>query len=128
MARRNEGWLELCDIIEAYGLFCYDVAAEIGITRYTFSVWLHEKPTIKRIESVKQAIKSLIEKRPAFNLEKKKIMKPEEFLQEMKIIFMNKRDTAQDHSAADSLMCEVLTQLGYGDGVRVFEEADKWYL
>lgn len=55
-------------------------------------------------------------------------MTPEQFLEEMKEIFKaNERDTEQDHSAADSLMCEVLTQLGYGDGVRVFEEADKWY-
>lgn len=54
-------------------------------------------------------------------------MTPEQFLEEMENIFMNRHDTEQDHIAGDSLMCEVLTQLGYGDGVRVFEEADKWY-
>ena len=58
---------------------------------------------------------------------KPKVMTPEQFLEEMEKIFMNRHDTEQDHSAGDSLMCEVLTQLGYGDGVRVFEEADKWY-
>lgn len=37
-------------------------------------------------------------------------MTPEQFFEEMKEIFKaNGRDTEQDHSAADTLMCEVLT-------------------
>lgn len=36
-------------------------------------------------------------------------------------------DTEDRHIAGDSLMQEVLTQLGYGEGADVFEEFDKWY-
>ena len=32
-----------------------------------------------------------------------------------------------DHIEADRLMCEVLKELGYGDGVKLFEELHKWY-
>lgn len=28
---------------------------------------------------------------------------------------------------ADKLMCDVLTQLGYGEGVEIFKNAPKWY-
>ena len=31
------------------------------------------------------------------------------------------------HVAADRLMCEVLKELGYGDGVAIFESMGKWY-
>ena len=66
MARRKEGWLELCDAIEDNGLLCYDVAAEIGISPYTFSKWVHEEPRPERKERVKTAILALLAKRPGF--------------------------------------------------------------
>jgi len=31
------------------------------------------------------------------------------------------------HIMADSLLCDVLIQLGYGDGVEVYENIDKCY-
>jgi len=31
------------------------------------------------------------------------------------------------HSEADDLMCWLLTKLGYGEGVEIFENAEKWY-
>ena len=31
------------------------------------------------------------------------------------------------HEAADALMGQVLTALGYGEGVRVFQAMPKWY-
>lgn len=31
------------------------------------------------------------------------------------------------HRSADRLLCEILTHLGYGEAVRIFEDADKWY-
>lgn len=31
------------------------------------------------------------------------------------------------HCEMDDLMCQVLTELGYGDGVKVFDETPKWY-
>ena len=33
----------------------------------------------------------------------------------------------QNHKDADDLMCEVLSSLGYIEGVRIFEEMEKWY-
>ena len=57
---------------------------------------------------------------------KKRPMSPEEFCDRMKKI-LDDHDLESAHSDADELMCEVLRQLGYGDGVKVFELADKWY-
>ena len=31
------------------------------------------------------------------------------------------------HEDADKLLCEVLTQLGYGAGVALFRAMNKWY-
>ena len=31
------------------------------------------------------------------------------------------------HSKADKLMCELLTELGYGEGVKIFDDMFKWY-
>ena len=31
------------------------------------------------------------------------------------------------HVEADDLMCELLKSLGYGEGVEVLEDMDKWY-
>ena len=36
-------------------------------------------------------------------------------------------DPTTRHLQGDMLMCQVLTQLGYGDGVEVFEKMCKWY-
>lgn len=59
-------------------------------------------------------------------MEHDEIMTPEEF--EQKMIEISMMDDTQDrHEAGDTLMQEVLTQLGYGSGAYVFEEFDKWY-
>ena len=59
-------------------------------------------------------------------MERDEIMTPEEF--EQKMIELSMMDDKQDrHEAGDSLMQEMLTQLVYGAGVKVFEEFDKWY-
>ena len=61
-----------------------------------------------------------------WTMERDEIMTPEEF--EQKMIELSMMDDKQDrHEAGDSLMQEMLTQLGYGEGVKVFEEFDKWY-
>ena len=39
----------------------------------------------------------------------------------------NKGDTEAFHSDADDLMLELLTQLGYGEGVKVFCRTPKRY-
>ena len=31
------------------------------------------------------------------------------------------------HIAMDEVMCDLLRELGYGDGVKLFEEMPKWY-
>lgn len=31
------------------------------------------------------------------------------------------------HHAADDLMCELLRELGYGEGIDIFESMPKWY-
>ena len=54
------------------------------------------------------------------------VMTPEEF--EQRMIEISMMDDTQDrHEYGDSLMQEVLTQLGYGSGADVFEEFDIWY-
>jgi len=53
-------------------------------------------------------------------------MTPEEFKAKMQECADN-YDTECGHSNADALMCELLRSMGYGEGVLIFEEMDKWY-
>ena len=59
----------------------------------------------------------------------KKPMTPDEFAARMRAIYPadGVYDNEVAHDNADNLMCELLTALGYGDGVAIFEAADKWY-
>lgn len=36
-------------------------------------------------------------------------------------------DPEEMHYYADMLMCELLTELGYNEGVEIFKEMPKWY-
>lgn len=36
-------------------------------------------------------------------------------------------DTEMAHILADELMCKLLRELGYDEGVDIFEQMDKWY-
>ena len=57
-------------------------------------------------------------------------MTPKEFEKRMKEIAESEgryRDAENTHSEADELMETVLKELGYGDGVKIFREMDKWY-
>ena len=51
---------------------------------------------------------------------------PEEFAEKMAGIAKN-GDEERKHVAADSIMCELLKSLGFGEGVGIFEDMDKWY-
>lgn len=51
---------------------------------------------------------------------------PEEFAEKMAGIAEN-GDEERNHVAADSIMCELLKSLGFGEGVGLFEDMDKWY-
>ena len=48
------------------------------------------------------------------------------FTNEMRRIERN-NDTEMAHILADELMCKLLRELGYGEGVDIFEQMDKWY-
>jgi hypothetical protein len=53
---------------------------------------------------------------------------PEQFKERMaRIEAEHGNDPHKSHKLADDLTCELLTKLGYGEGVAVFEEMDKWY-
>jgi hypothetical protein len=55
-------------------------------------------------------------------------MKPEQFKQLMEQYKVESiSDPESAHSKADQLMCRILDELGYGEGVAVFEEVEKWY-
>lgn len=53
-------------------------------------------------------------------------MTREEFKNKMQAI-ADKRDTEEGHIEADDLMCELLKELGYGEGVDIFEGMPRWY-
>jgi hypothetical protein len=56
------------------------------------------------------------------------VMTPKEFTEEMRKI-QNETDGDEEaiHGKMDELMCKVLKELGYGDGVDIFEGQTKWY-
>lgn len=53
-------------------------------------------------------------------------MTPEEFQAAMAAIFHD-YDQEIAHIEADDLMVKLLTQLGYGEGAAIFDNASKWY-
>jgi hypothetical protein len=52
-------------------------------------------------------------------------MTPEEFKERMEKC--RSEDIEAGHGYADDLMCELLRSLGYGEGIEVFENMEKWY-
>ena len=50
---------------------------------------------------------------------------PEEFAEKMEKL--SELDTERRHIEMDGLMCVLLTELGYGEGVEIFEGCCKWY-
>lgn len=56
------------------------------------------------------------------------VMTPAEFEEKMWRIKIRQDSTPEyDHIDADRLICELLNDLGYGGGVRSFEDMEKWY-
>jgi hypothetical protein len=56
------------------------------------------------------------------------VMTPDEFKQKMQDAFsISNGDMETQHRFADDLLCDVLKDLGYGDGIEVYESIDKWY-
>ena len=55
-------------------------------------------------------------------------MLAEEFRRQMEqLVEEFEGDTEALHSEMDNLMCKVLISLGYREGVKIFEDTDKWY-
>lgn len=53
---------------------------------------------------------------------------PEEFakrMQKLKDLNINYQEMA--HKNMDALMCMVLKELGYGEGVKIYLSTDKWF-
>jgi hypothetical protein len=57
---------------------------------------------------------------------KPKPMTPAEFAEKMKTIF-DGSSPESTHAQGDDLMCELLTSLGYAEGVKIYEDGEKWY-
>lgn len=60
------------------------------------------------------------------------VMTPEQFAEKMRDLYNDSYNrkamgVVEAHEKADALMCELLRSLGYGEGVEIFEAADKWY-
>lgn len=57
-----------------------------------------------------------------------RIMTPEEFAKKMKKISDNLKYQEEDaHMQMDNLMSDLLRQLGYGEGIDIFDNTSKWY-
>lgn len=68
--------------------------------------------------------------------EENHVLTPEEFAKAMKDIsdklanppkYRPYYDKEDAHMEMDDLMCDLLRSLGYGDGVDIFDNTDKWY-
>lgn len=55
-------------------------------------------------------------------------MTPEEFAAEMEGIYERFDDDPEfGHWHMDNCMCDLLRELGYGDGIDIFNKQSKWY-
>lgn len=54
-------------------------------------------------------------------------MSEEEFAKEMALIKENhEHDTEACHSLADALLCRALNELGFGEGISIYESLERW--
>ena len=53
-------------------------------------------------------------------------MTPEEFKEKM-LALSEDDDVEKRHYDADRLMCDLLTELGYGEGIKIFDEMPMWW-
>lgn len=63
----------------------------------------------------------------AKNNKKEKPLTPEEFKEAIKKEIETNGDEEGRHSTLDRMLCDLLTSLGYGEGVKLYDDADKWY-
>ena len=55
------------------------------------------------------------------------MISPKEFAEEMKRIAEESTDEEKCHIEMDDYICDVLRQLGFGEGVAIFIDTPKWY-
>ena len=99
----------------------YQLTQQIIMPRYQIKLnngeaWKKESTEIHLCDDCNKALNSWLE---GYD-------KPEEFRSKMKTLAEDD-DPESFHSYADDLMCETLTELGYGEGVKIFEDEEKWY-
>lgn len=51
----------------------------------------------------------------------------DEFNEKMKYISENQWRTEDAHIEMDDVMCHILKKLGFGKGIEIFEDTEKWY-
>ena len=51
----------------------------------------------------------------------------DEFNEKMKYISENQWRTEDAHIEMDDVMCDALKNLGFGKGIEIFEDTEKWY-
>ena len=55
-------------------------------------------------------------------------MTPQQFTEAMRsLLHRTSLEPEAAHLEADQLMCELLRQLGYGEGIDLFDGLQKWY-
>ena len=56
-------------------------------------------------------------------------MTPEEFKKAMTEIKkgIHQKDLEMSHVESDELLCKILREVGYGDGIDIYEKLEKWY-
>lgn len=55
-------------------------------------------------------------------------MTPEEFAADMRKIHEQYNDDPElGHVYMDQCMCELLREIGYSEGIDIFDKQDKWY-
>lgn len=56
------------------------------------------------------------------------VMTPEQFYTQMRAIQLDEDLSNDDqHERMDKLMCQLLSDLGYTDGIEIFKNTEKWY-
>lgn len=56
-----------------------------------------------------------------------KPISPGDFAEMMRFIIASSDDAEESHMRADSALCTLLRDLGYGEAVDVFENSKRWY-
>ena len=77
-------------------------------------------------EEVEEALDMAIEALQQEPKQRHWVDTPKEFAEKMYQL-AGSGDEEADHVKADELMCQLLTSLGYGEGIKIFRDMDKWY-